>query len=329
MSSRFNMDDFNRDDDELFADEFSGDDAPMQTFTPVDESWKPMTIQPAGANATPSRLIERVRDRMGERLRENLDKLNPLFGKTASGSPAVLRSSAPHPLMANSKSSPLANRTQSTIHATMPTNPVPGNSPPLVPPPSPPSPPASSPFGGGLFGKLGNNRFEFVPIEDAVVRFDLLPLMRAFAELVGVRQSGPGDTVEPVARALEADRERVKALREDLDAAWAGYDLRGAAFVFNWIEDVKSGLVARANALSQPPQVYIAADLPLVLNVLGRARGTLLLARAPLALERAFLTRTLATSDPRLVELALSAPAKATVETVKLPESKNEKKERG
>ncbi len=52
------------------------------------------------------------------------------------------------------------------------------------------------------------------------------------------------------------------------------------------------------------PRLVCARRASLVLNVLARTRSQLLLASAPLALERAFLERELASDDPRLIALA-------------------------
>jgi hypothetical protein len=56
-------------------------------------------------------------------------------------------------------------------------------------------------------------------------------------------------------------------------------------------------------AAPEPPPLD-AADPLLVLNVLGRTRGPVLIARAPLALEPAFLERELISRDARLLALA-------------------------
>ncbi|MBW2397113.1 MAG: hypothetical protein JRG95_22925 [Deltaproteobacteria bacterium] len=52
------------------------------------------------------------------------------------------------------------------------------------------------------------------------------------------------------------------------------------------------------------PKILEATDEAFVVNVLARTRSGLLLGDAPLSLERGYLTRELATDDPRLVELA-------------------------
>lgn len=87
----------------------------------------------------------------------------------------------------------------------------------------------------------------------------------------------------------------------DLDAAWAGYGLRGAALVFPWNA---RHVVVYDTALS-------ATDHRLILNVLARARTAVLLGRAPAVLDPVYLDRDLACDDPRIVGLAAATGADA------------------
>ena len=78
-----------------------------------------------------------------------------------------------------------------------------------------------------------------------------------------------------------------------LDAAWIGYGLTGAALVFPWS--------ARHAVIYD--HAFTATDRTLVLNVLARARATVLLGAAPAVLDSEYLRRDLASDDPRLVAL--------------------------
>ena len=84
-----------------------------------------------------------------------------------------------------------------------------------------------------------------------------------------------------------------EALDGELDAAWAGYGLSGAALVFPWS--------ARHAVVYERP--VTATDRLLVVNVLARARAAVLLAGAPAVLDPEYLGRDLASDDPRLVAL--------------------------
>jgi hypothetical protein len=113
-----------------------------------------------------------------------------------------------------------------------------------------------------------------------VVRFELALLGRELARKVG-RGTVPDE------------------LLEEAEALWAGVELVGAALVFPWSDEV-----AAPPAGLRPPRVLVAVDPLAVVNVLGRARGSLLLPRWPLAAEPEYLLRSLATCDPRLAALA-------------------------
>ncbi len=83
------------------------------------------------------------------------------------------------------------------------------------------------------------------------------------------------------------------------ERAWREVSLTGAVLMFRWHADV-----ATPPAGQPRPVVRVATDPCTVVNVLGRARGWLLLPGWPLALEPEYLLRSLATDDPRLVALA-------------------------
>ena len=78
-----------------------------------------------------------------------------------------------------------------------------------------------------------------------------------------------------------------------LDANWAGYGLVGAALVFPW--SARHAVVY--------DKALTATDRALVLNVLARARATVLLGSAPAVLDFEYLDRDLACDDPRVVAL--------------------------
>lgn len=83
-----------------------------------------------------------------------------------------------------------------------------------------------------------------------------------------------------------------------LDAAWSAYGLRGAVNLFPF-----EGVDFEGFSRHGYGEILVCTDQALVLNVLGRVRSNLLLARSPLALEPGFLRRSLASDDPRLVAL--------------------------
>jgi hypothetical protein len=121
-------------------------------------------------------------------------------------------------------------------------------------------------------------RWRIDPLGDRVVRIDL-------------RATG---------RTLEWVRSNEGMLHEPLLKDWKRMGLRGALLVY-----------PSRPAAEMPGESLVVRDLGLVLNVLGRASSHVLIPDAPLALEDAFLDRTLATDDPRLVRLALERGAVA------------------
>jgi hypothetical protein len=215
------------------------------------------------------------------------------FRRTAQTLGEALRSRLSDPGLAARPS-----RTDGKTAPTLP--PMPGT--PIPPAPKPPTPS----FASALSSRAAaSQRHEFVPLHDRVIRFDLAPLLNAFIDDQALAVArGAELTPETVVRLFEADRAKVSALRARLDAEWDAFGMKGAALVYNWIDDVRSSIAARLTAIEQPSEVLVAQDLMVVLNVLARSRGTILLANAPLALERSFLTRSLATDDPRFIAWA-------------------------
>lgn len=94
-------------------------------------------------------------------------------------------------------------------------------------------------------------------------------------------------------------RRLARRLVEEAERAWGELSFTGAALVFPWHDDVAQPPEGRPR-----PEVRVATDPRTLVNVLGRARGSLLLARWPLSREPEYLLRSLASDDPRLVALA-------------------------
>ena len=208
----------------------------------------------------------------------------------------------------------------------------PSNNPPPPPPspfgqrPNPPSPPSfppspnrptppSSPFGqrpptppatpGSLLQRMGSKvNWTLLPIVDEIACFDLSALAVDSLRALGIPIAN--DTLGNLLRMIKENQGDVQALVENLEQSWQSCELHGAALVYNWRDDLREGMAARLVALKQPPIFLRVTDPLLVLNVLARARASLLLANAPLALEYPYLSRVLASDDPRLLELARS-----------------------
>ncbi|MAE96854.1 MAG: hypothetical protein CL910_19570 [Deltaproteobacteria bacterium] len=96
-----------------------------------------------------------------------------------------------------------------------------------------------------------------------------------------------------------------RARQECLRGAWDRFGLVGAALIFAW-----SPPRQHEEGSGRGTRILEATNPELVVNVLGRTRSSLLLGNAPLALERSYLRRELASDDPRLVALARSTGAR-------------------
>jgi hypothetical protein len=182
----------------------------------------------------------------------------------------------------------------------------------LPQPPKPSSPFASRPppaASGGLSGlasRFGSKvNGAVLPAVDEVVCFDFAALTPSALEALDIQP--PTAALENVLKAIEGDKAFEQRLKDRLDEAWTGYHLRGAMLVYLWRDDVRDCLATRLSAVKKPLTYLRATDPLLTLNVLARARTSLLLATAPLALERPFLERALACDDPRLIALARSS----------------------
>jgi hypothetical protein len=133
-----------------------------------------------------------------------------------------------------------------------------------------------------------------------LARFDL-----NYADLTQLDSALPARlSAEQIIDALEIDRALVERLKPRLDAAWESYHLKGALLLYAWRDELRSAINGRLSALRQPTTYLLVVDPVLILNVLGRSRAGLLLAGAPLALDRVFLNRSMASDDHRLISLA-------------------------
>jgi hypothetical protein len=94
------------------------------------------------------------------------------------------------------------------------------------------------------------------------------------------------------------------ALRAELEAAWQGFGLHGAALLYEALSEIPEQLDPKVSRAAAPAQRFAATDRALIINVLARARSCLLLPDVPLELGNAFIARTLWSDDPRLVALA-------------------------
>lgn len=155
-----------------------------------------------------------------------------------------------------------------------------------------------------LLNRMGARvTWEMLTLTDTVIQFDLHALGKPLYDLIGIEMPNEVTDAESAITALENDRGLHDSLKAKLDEHWETYQLRGAIFVYNWREEVKQALNYRLLALQESANFVRALEPLLVLNVLARSRASLLLATAPLALERPFLTRTLGADDPRLLKL--------------------------
>jgi hypothetical protein len=158
--------------------------------------------------------------------------------------------------------------------------------------------------GGSLLNQMNARAvWEMLALTDTVIQFDIHALGKPLYDRIGIEMPEDTSDAEAVITALVSDKSLHEPLKARLDEAWESYQMCGAILVYNWREEVKQVMNMRLLAIRESPRFVRALDSLLVLNVLARARSSLLLATAPLALERPFLTRTLASDDPRLQKL--------------------------
>ncbi|MBK8028311.1 MAG: hypothetical protein IPK17_02140 [Chloroflexi bacterium] len=176
-----------------------------------------------------------------------------------------------------------------------PTPPAPGQ----IPRPVPPNPLGSL---GSRFGAKA--MWEILPLTDTLISFELAAIADGLAKLFDLPADAP--PVEAFLTLLHGDKAFAAELRERLDEDWLRCELHGAFMVYNWRDEIRQAMNARLLAIKVPPMYTLVRDPLLTLNVLGRARTALLLATAPLALDRPFLTRSLVCDDQRMAEIAQS-----------------------
>jgi MoxR-like ATPase len=188
--------------------------------------------------------------------------------------------------------------------------------------PSPNAFPArrSSRFGSTARDRDPITELATVGIRNTFVRFDLSFILDILTESFHQEFTN----VSQAARWLEQENPMMDNLKNYLDTLWVRYGLKGAALLYPWNTELSQALAlyptgitfqgkegsksdtARASLsarIAKPVQLWNATDPALVLNVLARSPSDTLLADRPLALESAFLTRSLVTDDARLVRL--------------------------
>lgn len=177
------------------------------------------------------------------------------------------------------------------------------------------------------------------PLSVGAARFDLKGLGDPFHRLLGLPLSPEFGEVSRVMAALQEDEELRDKLIVRLDEFWSSYAFTGAVLLYPWEDSVRRAFsepthpqpIPRKSAddgESEPSsdpldeesdedwepsspfgqqrkqsECMRAIDLALVLNVLGRARGTVLVADTPLALEVGFLDRIVVADDDRIVSM--------------------------
>lgn len=188
----------------------------------------------------------------------------------------------------------------------------------------------NNPFANANANNQNNNQrtWTIQPAYKTVVRFDLRGLGDPFYRLMGQELNPDFGDSRALSRALEQGGEPVEKLQTLLDEAWTRFDLQGAVLVYNWNSEVWKTIAFPDHgqppappdnqgdaddftddntANNQPPkplfQCLRAIDLALVINVLGRSRSQLLIARAPLLMAQQYLNRSIMSDDPRLVAL--------------------------
>jgi hypothetical protein len=171
--------------------------------------------------------------------------------------------------------------------------------------------------------------WEIIPVQDSVTRFTLQSMIAEAYALAGIplpplsREAASPDAPEmPEAlreavaapqriaafcEALAKDAALEAALKEKLDAAWHETGFSGAALTYLWREEVRVALLTQLHATGAPMLIAEASDPLLVLNVLARARSAVLMAGAPVVLEKGFLNRMLTSDDPRLAALVAAS----------------------
>lgn len=201
-------------------------------------------------------------------------------------------------------SNPFGNSSGSRPPASLPGTPRPGG----LPTPAPrPAPTPRTPYtpGSTLASRFGPARtaWEILPFGTVVVRFSLEGLGGSLQRILGDDISENVGTYESIIHSIEKNRDVMNALVAKLETAWESYALTGAVLVRPWEQDTHMVILAHAKIANVKAMCLRALDPLVVLNVLARSRANLLQPRAPLAIEQAYLERSLISDDPRLVKL--------------------------
>jgi len=199
-------------------------------------------------------------------------------------------------------SNPFGNQPGSRPPSPLPGTNRPGNLPAPRPTPAPRTPYTP---GSTLASRFGPARtaWEILPFNSTVVRFSLEGLGGSLQRILGGDQNANIGTYDSIIQSVEKNRDAMNALVTSLEATWESYALKGAILVTPWEQDTRQVIVTHAKIANMRAMCLRALDPLLVLNVLGRSRTNLLQPRAPLALERAYLERSLITDDARLLAL--------------------------
>lgn len=182
-------------------------------------------------------------------------------------------------------------------------------------------------------------QWTIAPLASSAARFDLKGLGDPFHRLLGLPLNSEFGEASRVVAALQEDSELREKLILRLDEFWSAYAFSGAVLLYPWEDSVRRAYSepthpqpilrkpaddAEAEPSPDPldeeldeewepsspfgPQrkqreCMRAIDLALVFNVLGRARGAVLVADTPLALEAGFLDRVVVVDDDRVIAM--------------------------
>lgn len=176
------------------------------------------------------------------------------------------------------------------------------------PAPVPVPPIKGSPFAGlPRFGTRATG--ELLPMQPHILRVDLKQIGQPLFDYLGLPV--PEDTADLTSlfKMLAEDKTFAASVREKLDAVWDEYHLVGAIFVYSWGKGVHEVAAHDYNGIADDLDFITLMDPALALNILCRARGSLLLARAPVAFDLTFVARDLALNDERIIAHAVATNA--------------------
>jgi hypothetical protein len=177
--------------------------------------------------------------------------------------------------------------------------------------PQRPTPAPRTPYtpGSTLASRFGPARtaWEILPFSPVVARFSLEGLGGSLQRILGSDLADNIGTYDAIIHSIEKNKDAMNALVASLETTWASCALTGAILVHAWEQDTKQVILAHAKVTNEKAMCLRALDPLLVVNVLARSRTNLLQPRAPLALEQAYLERSLISDDARLVKLVQSS----------------------